>query len=123
VGTVALYHTLLYIEVAPAPITPFHGEESEIAIKVFEAAWEQGAFIPMKEALQENQHAWASHGARAAKPGLLWIHLLPGVCRMTLFDISIWLDEPGPDVDTLNTVLITVAPERDTADGMTEYVS
>ncbi|WP_299566599.1 thioredoxin domain-containing protein [uncultured Sulfitobacter sp.] len=47
--------------------TPFHGEGSELAIKVLEAARLQKVFIPVLEALLENQSAWASHGAPAAE--------------------------------------------------------
>ncbi|MBW4964130.1 thioredoxin domain-containing protein [Sulfitobacter sp. CW3] len=47
--------------------TPFHGEGSELAIKVLEAARLQDVFVPVLEALLENQPAWASHGAPAAE--------------------------------------------------------
>lgn len=47
----------------------------------------------------------------------------PDVCPTTLSDISAWLDEIGPDASNLNTVLITVDPERDTVDILAEYVS
>lgn len=43
--------------------TPFHGEGSELAIKVLEAARMQDVFLPVLEALLENQPSWASHGA------------------------------------------------------------
>jgi len=49
--------------------TPFHGEASEQAIRVLEAARMQGVFEPVLEALLEFQPRWASHGARA--PGLI----------------------------------------------------
>ena len=42
--------------------TPFHGEASELAIKVLEAARMQGVFEPVLEALLEQQPRWASHG-------------------------------------------------------------
>jgi protein SCO1/2 len=47
----------------------------------------------------------------------------PDVCPTTLSDISAWLDEIEPDAESLNTILITVDPERDTVDVMAEYVS
>jgi protein-disulfide isomerase len=47
--------------------TPFHGDGSELAIKVLEAARLQDVFVPVLEALLENQPAWASHGAPAAE--------------------------------------------------------
>ena len=40
--------------------TPFHGEGSELAIKVLEAARLQDVFVPVLEALLENQPAWAA---------------------------------------------------------------
>ncbi|MCH1387285.1 MULTISPECIES: DsbA family protein [Roseobacteraceae] len=43
--------------------TPFHGEGSEQAIRVLEAARMQGIFEPVLEALLEYQPRWASHGA------------------------------------------------------------
>ena len=46
--------------------TPFHGEASELAIKVLEAARLQDVFVPVLEALFEEQPNWASHGAPAA---------------------------------------------------------
>ena len=46
--------------------TPFHGEASEVAIKVLEAARLQGVFVPVLEALFEEQRNWATHGAPAA---------------------------------------------------------
>lgn len=45
--------------------TPFHGEGSEEAIRVLEAARMQGIFEPVLEALLEHQPRWASHGAPA----------------------------------------------------------
>jgi len=47
----------------------------------------------------------------------------PDVCPTTLSDISGWLDELGPDAEDLNTVFITVDPDRDTVETMAEYVS
>ncbi|GGL58611.1 DsbA family protein [Wenxinia marina] len=49
--------------------TPFHGEASEQAIRVLEAARMQGVFEPVLEALLRDQPRWASHGA--PEPGLL----------------------------------------------------
>ena len=45
--------------------TPFHGEGSELAIKVLEAARLQDVFVPVLEALLERQREWASHDAPA----------------------------------------------------------
>ena len=43
--------------------TPFHGEGSETAIRVMEAARMQGVFFPVMEAILEEQPRWASHGS------------------------------------------------------------
>lgn len=47
--------------------TPFHGEASETAIAVLEAARMQGVFEPVMDALLERQREWASHNAPAAE--------------------------------------------------------
>ena len=47
----------------------------------------------------------------------------PEVCPTTLSDISLWLEELGPEADRLNVALITVDPERDTADALAEYLT
>jgi protein-disulfide isomerase len=49
--------------------TAFHGEGSQQAIRILEAARMQGIFEPVLEALLEYQPRWASHGAPA--PGLI----------------------------------------------------
>ena len=49
--------------------TPFHGEASEQAIRVLEAARMQGVFEPVLEAILREQPNWASHGVPA--PGLI----------------------------------------------------
>lgn len=41
---------------------PFHGEASEVAIGVLEAARMQGVFEPVLEALLREQRRWAGHG-------------------------------------------------------------
>ena len=46
----------------------------------------------------------------------------PDVCPTTLADISGWLDGLGSKAKNLNTVLITVDPERDTVEALAEYV-
>lgn len=46
----------------------------------------------------------------------------PDVCPTTLSDISGWLDGLGPKAKDLNTILITVDPERDTVEALAEYV-
>jgi len=46
----------------------------------------------------------------------------PDVCPTTLLDISGWLDDMGEDAARLNVIFITVDPERDTVEAMTEYV-
>ncbi|MAX31629.1 MAG: disulfide bond formation protein DsbA [Halomonadaceae bacterium] len=43
--------------------TPFHGEVSETAIRVLEAARLQGVFEPVLEALLARQNQWAAHGS------------------------------------------------------------
>ena len=52
--------------------------------------------------------------------GFTWC---PDVCPTTLIDISGWLEELGADAERLNTVMISVDPERDTAVVLAEYLS
>ncbi|WP_189382010.1 SCO family protein [Gemmobacter nanjingensis] len=52
--------------------------------------------------------------------GFTWC---PDVCPTTLIDISGWLEELGADAARLNTVMISVDPERDTAVVLAEYLS
>ena len=47
----------------------------------------------------------------------------PDVCPTTLSDISGWLDDLGTEAEDLNTILITVDPDRDTVETLAEYVS
>lgn len=52
--------------------------------------------------------------------GFTWC---PDICPTTLSDISIWLEEIGPDADRMTTVLISVDPERDTPEVLRDYLS
>lgn len=52
--------------------------------------------------------------------GFTWC---PDVCPTTLSDISRWLEQLGPDADRLNTVFISVDPERDTQQVLADYLS
>lgn len=52
--------------------------------------------------------------------GFTWC---PDVCPTTLSDISLWLEELGPDADRLNVVLISVDPERDTVPVLADYLA
>lgn len=47
----------------------------------------------------------------------------PDVCPTTLSELSVLLDELGPEGDELNIVLVTVDPERDTPDVLSAYMS
>ncbi|KAB2861259.1 MAG: SCO family protein [Bauldia sp.] len=47
----------------------------------------------------------------------------PDVCPTTLYEATTWLEELGPDADTLKVYFITVDPERDTSKAMAEYLS
>jgi len=47
----------------------------------------------------------------------------PEVCPTTLFDLSRWIKELGPDADRINYIFVTVDPERDTQELMHAYAS
>lgn len=49
--------------------TPFHGDGSVTAIRIMEAARMQGVFLPVMEAILEQQPTWAAHGEM--RPDLL----------------------------------------------------
>lgn len=72
--------------------TPFHGEGSELAIKVLEAARMQGVFEPVLEALLDDQPLWASHGAPATT-------LIMGIAGAAGLDTEVAADQiRSPDV-------------------------
>jgi protein SCO1/2 len=47
----------------------------------------------------------------------------PDVCPTTLYEMTAWLEELGPDADMLNVAFVTVDPERDDREAMADYVS
>ena len=46
----------------------------------------------------------------------------PDVCPTTLADMTLWLEELGPDADKLKVYFVTVDPERDTQAALAEYL-
>jgi protein SCO1/2 len=46
----------------------------------------------------------------------------PDVCPTTLYDLTQWLQQLGPDGDKLKVYFITVDPERDTKDQLAAYL-
>ena len=47
----------------------------------------------------------------------------PDVCPTSLHELSLWLDELGPEGETLRPFFVSVDPKRDTADLMKDYIS
>ncbi|MEM6666755.1 MAG: SCO family protein, partial [Pseudomonadota bacterium] len=47
----------------------------------------------------------------------------PDVCPTSLYEVSTWLDDLGKDGDQLKAYFITVDPERDTPDVLSNYLS
>jgi protein SCO1/2 len=47
----------------------------------------------------------------------------PDVCPTTLFEMTGWLDQLGPDADKLKVYFVTVDPERDTQEVLASYLS
>ena len=47
----------------------------------------------------------------------------PDVCPTGLMKMSRWAEELGPDADKLRFVFVTVDPERDTPEALSDYVS
>lgn len=86
--------------------TPFHGEASEEAIRVLEAARMQDVYEPVMEALLREQPRWASHGAPA--PGLiLEVAATAGLdveaarTQMLAPDVVAILNQDSADVETM----------------------
>ena len=46
----------------------------------------------------------------------------PDVCPTTLYDLTQWLQQLGPDADKLKVYFVTVDPERDTRDQLAAYL-
>lgn len=61
----------------------------------------------------------------AGKPYVIYFGYTycPDVCPTTLFDLSRWIKDLGPDANKLNYVFVTVDPERDTPKLMHTYLS
>lgn len=88
------------------------------------------AHLPMP--IDEMEFTLSDHRGNTVQPGD-WIGRptmaffgftwCPDVCPTTLSDISVWLDELGPAANRLNTVLISVDPERDTPEVLADYLS
>ena len=47
----------------------------------------------------------------------------PDVCPTSLYEISTMMEDLGPEADKLNVSFVTVDPERDTAQVMSDYIS
>jgi protein SCO1/2 len=47
----------------------------------------------------------------------------PDVCPTTLFEMTGWLDKLGPDADKLGVYFVSVDPERDTQEMLSEYLT
>lgn len=86
--------------------TPFHGEASEIAIRVLEAARMQDRFEPVLEALLQMQPRWASHG-NMRPDFILEIAALAGLDKETALtqmqapDVVAILNQDRADVATV----------------------
>ena len=45
----------------------------------------------------------------------------PDVCPTTLYELSIYLDQMGPQADNLHAIMVSVDPERDTPEDIGRY--
>jgi protein SCO1/2 len=61
----------------------------------------------------------------AGKPYVMYFGYTycPEICPTTLFDLSRWIKELGPDANKLDYVFVTVDPERDTPKHLHAYLS
>jgi len=47
----------------------------------------------------------------------------PEICPTTIFDINAWLEELGPQADSLKVYFVTIDPERDPPEVLGDYVT
>ena len=47
----------------------------------------------------------------------------PDVCPTTLYELDGWLSQLGPDGEKISAYLVTVDPERDTAEVLSDYIT
>lgn len=74
---------------------PFHGEVSEVAIRVLEAARAQGVYEPVLDALMREQPRWASHGG--FRPDLI-----AGIAGEAGLDVEAAMEQmTAPEVDAI----------------------
>jgi len=86
--------------------TPFHGEASERAIAVLEAARLQGIYLQVMEALLAKQDEWASHGTPAATrimqiAGAVGLDIKVATTQVQMPDIISILNQDRADVDAV----------------------
>lgn len=86
--------------------TPFHGKGSELAILILETARLQNLFIPVKEALLDNQDAWASHDSSnteniMAITGSAGLNLIAAAAQIKSPSIVGILNQDRVDVKTI----------------------
>ena len=85
--------------------TPFHGEVSDMAIRVLEVARHQDVFEPVLEALLSRQDQWASHG-RFDESAILEIASQAGLDRaaaeeqLNSAEVQAVIDQDMADVKT-----------------------
>lgn len=64
-------------------------------------------------------------GDLVGRPALVFFGFTfcPEICPTTLGRLGTWLDALGPRADLIQPVLVTVDPERDTVEALSDYVS
>jgi protein SCO1/2 len=85
----------------------------------------EGAAVGGPFTLVDDNGAPVTEKMLAGKPYAMYFGYTycPEVCPTTLFDLSHWIKELGPDANKLNYVFVTVDPERDTPKLMHAYLS
>lgn len=75
--------------------------------------------------LVDDTGAPVSEHTLAGKPYAMYFGytFCPEVCPTTLFDLTRWIKELGPEADKFNYVFVTVDPERDTPKSMHAYLA
>lgn len=65
-----------------------------------------------------------TEAAFEGQPSLLFFGFThcPDVCPTTVYDIETWFQELGPEAEEVNAYFVTVDPERDTAEFLSDYL-
>ena len=76
-------------------------------------------------ALVDHSGAPITEAAFEGQPSLLFFGFThcPEICPTTVYDIETWLSEMGPEADAVRAFFVSVDPERDTPELLSDYLT